>query len=289
MAYRVIIVHPEQQFSGALQKVLDDHGYDVAMIEAQEAASGALAGALEQQSVNLLVVTGLMLPAGVPEQVARLSQRYELPLIVLSSHKVFEEGPPDEALLEDHTPTPNAPESVALLAEEQAFLQHTKAAVVRLPWVVDDVQAPALYNLCEALITERKLMVSDQWRGNPVDVKDVVRVVFAMLQQMLCGAENWGVFHLRSNDDCSEAEFADYVRRLLLKAGCQNLAEIAAVRADHRLMQYHSWLGGHRLTNDFGVQLRSWRQGMKTKVVEWLSEQVDKGRLELPPDRPSGP
>lgn len=287
MAFKVVILQTEAYYSGAIAKHFDEHGFSVTPIEVNDNLAALLTEQFERDRPSIIILNALEFPASIAEQVVRLCQHFDTPLLCLSSHHVFGLFMPETPWLEHDMPNPSDDFGQQLHHLESLLLQHNKTLVLRLPWVVDEAAVPLLYHLCDAMLAGGKLMVSDSWKGSPIDTSDLVRVVYAISLQMTCGADNWGVFHLRSNDDCSEAEFADYVRRVLAKAGCTALAEIVTVPVEHRFFASNGWLGGNRLTNDFGIQLRSWRQGIKSKVVKWLSQQVDEGRVELHPERTS--
>lgn len=284
MALKVAVVYPESHYGIALWKQFDERGFEVIALADQDFNTGTSPFASANTLPNLVLVHLYDLTAEAMQLLVQTCQAQDIALLCLSSHLVFGEIKSETAWLEYEAATPSDPKGLALLELESIALTHSKAIVLRLPWVVDDSTNPILFNFSSALMAGGKLPVCDHWRGCPVDTQDVVRVVLAMVLQVGCGAENWGVFHLHSSDDCSEAEFADYVRRILVKAGCENLAEIVTVSLDHRFLRSNGWLGGQRCTNDFGIQFRSWRQGVKTKTMRWLSEQVDKGRVELHPE-----
>ena len=292
MAFKMVIVQADQYFGLRISKVFDEHGFGITVVDVSDQASFALTEHFEHEAPSLVVLTSLVGPIGLAEHLVGLCQQYAVPLLALSSHHVFGLGKTELPRFESDVPEPKDSFGSQLKRMEAALLLHDKTIVLRLPWIVDDASVPLLFHLCDSMLNGGKVMVSDQWRGCPVDTRDVCRVVLAITLQVTCGANNWGIYHLHSNDECSEAEFADYVRRVLVKAGCDQLASIVTVPFEHRFFASNGWLGGVRLTNDFGIQLRSWRQGIKTKVMQWLSEQVDLGRVELHPtkkeERPAG-
>src|SRR5690606_26166916 len=133
-----------------------------------------------------------------------------------------------------------------LFAKEQALLQWRKSIIIRLPWMLDRPDG-LLHRICEALVYRGECVVSDAWRGSPVFIEDVNRLVLAMVQQIFCEAQNWGVFHLHASDSCSEAELADHVARLIQKAG-YDVGIIALGSLDQRFTRFSGWLKGQRCT-----------------------------------------
>ena len=92
-----------------------------------------------------------------------------------------------------------------------------------------------------------------------------------MVQQIACGAENWGVMHLRSAEPCFEAEFADHLVRQLKKDGWP-AARLDVTKGPGVYGSTMAVLAGRRLTDAFGVQMRSWRLGVKALLQRWIDE-----------------
>ena len=206
-----------------------------------------------------------------------LSRLHNSALIHFSAHHVFGAGQYAVALSESDTPYPEDAYGRDLLAQE-AVLQHWgRSLIVRLPWLLDGPDG-ILEAMCSTLLYRGECVVSDAWRGSPIFIEDAVRLTLAMVQQILCGAANWGVFHLHSSDNCSEAELADHIARLLQKQG-YDVGSIALATLEQRFILSNGWLKGSRCTNNFGFQYRSWRQGIKVRVAEWLENEIKAGRL----------
>lgn len=203
--------------------------------------------------------------------------RNESVLVHFSSHKVFGVSQQLSALSESDEPEPDSIVGVALREVERIVMEYERSLIVRLPWVLDD-QDGVLDRLCRTLVYGKECVVSDIWKGSPVFIEDAVRLAVAIAYQSLCGANNWGYFHLRSSDMCSEAELADYISRIVQKAGYQ-VAPLMLAPVEQRFIKSNGWLKGVRCTNNFGFQCRSWRQGIKPKVMEWIEGEVKAGRL----------
>lgn len=206
-----------------------------------------------------------------------LSRQHNSVLLHFSSHHVFGVDQYGVALGEFDDPQPDSAIGQALLAQETILKHWEHTLIVRLPWLLDGPDG-ILDAMCRALLYGGECVVSDAWRGSPVFVDDAVRLTLAMVQQILCGAGNWGVFHLHSSDSCSEAELADHVARLLQKQGYE-VGSIALGALSQRFISSCGWLKGQRCTNNFGFQYRSWRQGIKGRVTDWLAEEIKAGRL----------
>ncbi len=206
-----------------------------------------------------------------------LSRLHESVLIHFSSHHVFGSGQYGVGLVEKDSPLPEDTCGRELLAQEEIIASWQKSVIVRLPWVLD-LPGGILESMCHTMLYESECVVSDVWRGSPIFIEDAVRLALAMTQQILCGASNWGCFHLHSSDSCSEAELADHIARLLQKQGYE-IAAIALAAVEQRFIPSNGWLKGQRCTNNFGFQYRSWRQGIKARVLDWLEVEIKAGCL----------
>lgn len=213
---------------------------------------------------------------------ASICAQRDLTVIHLSSAQVFGRAQlTGGAANESVEPAPDTSIGEALRKTELAFGEVRRAIILRLPWLLDSGESGMINEACRVLCGTEVVSASEQWRVAPIYVSDVVRAVIAMLQQTLCGAENWGIFHLHSSDVCSEAEFVDCVARNLSKLNVPT-APIVATGGGERLFSGNGWLQGNRCTNDFGIQRRSWRKGIKSKIQAWIAAEVEAARLTTP-------
>lgn len=282
MAFKVLVTDQFSPLGAAHVKALEANTIPVVYPDAPD--SDALSIQIERSKPSVVVDTRLWSDWLEPEaavdyarHLADLCRQHQIVLISLSSHEVFGVAQQTIGMSEQDQPEPDTNIGALLLAKEQEAARWEKSIIIRLPWVLDRPSG-VLHRLCEALLYRGECVVSDTWRGSPVFIEDVVRLVQAMIQQIFCGAQNWGVFHLHASDSCSEAELADHVARLLQKAGYEAGA-ISLGALEQRFTPYSGWLKGQRCTNNFGFQYRSWRQGIKSKVSEWLEREIQMGRL----------
>jgi dTDP-4-dehydrorhamnose reductase len=202
------------------------------------------------------------------EYVAAACQNAGLVLIHISSYRAFGEDTAIEKLTDGATPSPCNELGVYLLALEQAVSCVEHHVILRPSWMLSGEIENLLDHMIPSLLNGQPFVVSDHNYGNPLQSKFVVRAVAAVIQQVLCGAENWGVYHLHSSDTCSEAEFCDNLVRLLkAELGTEiEMPGVAAKNDSRKLMSPNANLQGRRCTDDFGIQLPSWRNGLKKLV-----------------------
>ncbi len=278
MAYRILVTEGQSPIGAALCKALENFTYMTicpvaGKVDWQDAASvrALLTEAEPDVVVNTLLWANADLQA-LPMDVATVVavfKELKVRMVHLSSHEVFSTQEQIEPLSETAQAAPDSPRGNLFHGVEQLLTAQDRCLVLRLSWLLDWPNG-ILDQVCHGLLNGNEFPVTDAWRASPTQIGDVVRVIVAMIHQILCGAENWGVFHLHASDSCSEAELTDLVKRILQKELRTKLPELVVVPAAHRRIHSNGWLAGVRCTNCFGVQLRSWRQGIKSRVLAWL-------------------
>ncbi|WP_053980514.1 sugar nucleotide-binding protein [Marinagarivorans algicola] len=276
MAFRVLVVTDSASFYSDLEVAFEPLSLfllhkGTSLLELSERELSAYWVA---EKINCVVYAGFSLNFD-EARLQRFTQSCvarEIPLMHLSSYQVFDtqQGNIEEGV----TPESSEPLGLSLLAAENIILEGERNMVLRMPWTLTTCSAALedeglLDRACKALLGTNELQVSDEVAGFVMSWPEVARAITAMIQQVFCGAENWGVFHIRSSDSCSEAEFADAVARLL-KAEGFSVANVVAVKGAGYLMQRSALLGGRRSVDDFGIQQRSFRVGLKGAVQRWV-------------------
>ncbi len=176
-------------------------------------------------------------------------------------------------------PKPMGETGKLLLQQEQDIKAISRSIVLRLSWLMGQDGDNLFTRTCENLVGEQGFDVSDTAFGSPLTYEEVVRILIGLIQQVACGADNWGIFHLCSSDSCSEAEFVDCIARLLTAEGVDVATYNVETKSGPKLMDSEACLLGKRLANDFGVQLGSWRKGLKRYVQSWLREAHDATKM----------
>lgn len=199
-------------------------------------------------------------------------------VIHLSSYRVFG-GENKSSYDEQDKPLPLGPAGRAFLEAERAFERNLERHIcLRVSWVLDIIGESVFRRLLQDLVVEGPVLeVTHQRRGSPVSALEIGRVILAMVQQILCGAENWGVFHLSSGDPCSSAEFAEAVADILEREGALKRQWCVESLTDEELAVQgepdSAALTVRRCRDNFGYQIRSWRQGLTGLIRTWLKQQ----------------
>lgn len=289
MGFKILLTENTSPIGAALFKSLENYSHPVvcAQLSLQDWCSEQRVSTLLDEASPTVVVNPLHLYAeqAVIEEprsyriLASLCAQRDLTVLHLSSCRVFGDEQQEEvgAVTESHSPEPDSTAGQALRQAELAFAEVRRSIILR-PSLLLDSDLGLIHKACKTLCDKDAVTASEQWKMAPVYVEDIVRTVIAMLQQIFCGAENWGAFHLSSSDVCSEAEFIDCIARNLARHKL-NLAAITVTAGAEHFFTGNGWLQSNRCTNDFGVQKRSWRKGIKAKVQAWLDKEIEAGRI----------
>jgi dTDP-4-dehydrorhamnose reductase len=206
--------------------------------------------------------------------IVRCLEKYDTPLIhcgVYSSLVLPETTTIEEDLREGRF----ADSPIASV--EQSVVTLPKHILLRSSWLIDFGENSLLATLLPLVLEQSHLQVSDRNFGCPVSTSQLVRNIVAVVQQVAVGAENWGSYHLRSADRCSEAEFADQLVRAI-KSNYTNLDEAYELSIEdgvEAVFTGNADLSGRRLTDDFGIQLQTWRRGFNATLEEWVASRED--------------
>lgn len=197
-----------------------------------------------------------------------------VPLLHFSSYRVFGKTVTDGEITEDMIPKPRDDYGKKLLKLEQLAAQVERHMLLRVSWLLNGSPNSLLETIIPKLLNHVPFFVSDHDFGSPVQSRFLANLLLAKVQQILCGSDNWGVFHIRSSDSCSEAELCDSLVRLLSSlAGKEvDLPLVAGKGDDRRMLTGNALLSGNRITNNFGVQLQSWRKGLKALIRDYLDK-----------------
>ena len=280
MAFKLLLTEAQSALGKAVYHGLEEQSFTVVCPPADNFDwhnAPALSHYLDEHHPGLLINTLAYNDADAARSLALAEACRERQILCLhiSSYRVFgTAGCEDHGVDETVQPEPDDDVGLGLLAAEEAFRNLDSSLVLRLPWIMDPAGDNIFTRVVSHLLSGDLLEVSDVCRGCPTTLDDVQRVITAIVLQLFCGAKNWGVFHLHTSDSCSEAEFADSLARLLEKEG-QAVSDIDVRRnRECRLIQGCGLLKGARCMNNFGIQMRSWRQDLKPLVREWLGKKL---------------
>ncbi len=279
MGFRVLILTDTPVFSARLETAFEDklielHILPITATTVDNEQTPFSAEFIEQslEGIRFNLVIHAMLGNDnlvFAQAVTRFCQSHQLPLLHLSSFRVFgsDQGGVDESV----EPRPNDALGEQLLSIEKVVLAIPHSLVLRVPTMLRGLGDAVLDHAIEALLADQPVMASEDICLTLYDWPAIANMVVAMTQQVLVGAENWGVFHCHSSDVCSEAEFIDAISRLV-KSESLSVQPFVAKKGQGSIFRQSAWLQGRRCTNAFGIQLTSFRVGLKSMVHAFLQE-----------------
>jgi len=192
--------------------------------------------------------------------------------IHLSSYRVFG-GDHKASYAEFDSPVPVTAAGRAYQQAEQFFSDKLEQWLcLRMAWVLGCWSGNTLTNLLDDLVSGEGRTVNTAYPGAPTTDHDIARILVTLIHQVSCGAENWGVFHYCSGDDCSQADFARAVASILEQDGVLKGRLEIVDREPVEGEAASAVLSCRRIGDNFGVQARSWRQGLHTMIKLWLRE-----------------
>jgi dTDP-4-dehydrorhamnose reductase len=210
----------------------------------------------------------------VAANIANACASLGVPLIHFSSYQVF--GLDNKSShSEKDIPAPVSPAGQAFFAAEQA-IEHSAARfiILRLGWIIGSIGDNHLTRLLTAIQNQQPITLNSRLRGAPTLLSDAVRVCIALVKQIDCGADNWGVMHYCSGDALNEPEFGEQLVQLLAQQQLlnhdANFTMIDVTPADEPVSAV---LGCRRIRDAFGIQARPWRPSLLPLVKQWLHNQ----------------
>ncbi|WGL18218.1 sugar nucleotide-binding protein [Microbulbifer bruguierae] len=264
----VALIGAGNAIDGALQKGLQRVGFRVQLLTAEQLTSGQFAARADTIVINAASCGGSAHMDTARAACEALCAQPFTALLHLSSYGVFG-GARRKKIDEDELPSPGSAGGRDWLACEQVLAAQENVSILRLGWQIDRSDRALLGRIIRGLLEGKPVALDDVSRGNPVTVADLARVVVAITQQLASGAPRSGIYHYGSADTCSAMEFGrEVVDRVRSLYGEDFAAELVALEpsGDDR----SSVLGCGKLRDVFGIQQRSWRQGLTRQVELWL-------------------
>ncbi|WP_105101937.1 sugar nucleotide-binding protein [Microbulbifer pacificus] len=268
----IALIGAGNAIDGPLQKGLQKVGFRVQLLGLEQLAAAPIASRAGVIVINAAACAGSAYMSEARAVCEALRDQPYAALLHLSSYGVFGRAR-SKKIDEETVPEPSSEIGRHWLACEQILagdsLEERNVSILRLGWQVDRSERALLARVIRSLLNGKPVTLDDVSRGNPVTVADLVRVVVAVTQQLASGAPKSGIYHYGSADNCSAMEFGcevvDRVRSLYGEDYAADLRAVEPVPEDRS-----SVLSCERLRDVFGIQQRSWRQGLTRQVELWL-------------------
>ena len=153
-----------------------------------------------------------------------------------------------------------------LKAESYVCRRALKHIVLRTGPVISSVGDNLFTKVFDRLRLGQHLQMSDD-KICPTPASDVARVAVAMILQIGCGAEHWGVYHSACGDPASLYNFAEAIIATASQYGHVRRED---VRLEQREAEgQHIILNCHKIFSTFGIKQRNWRQSLPVMIAEY--------------------
>lgn len=278
MSKKIVITCGESIVAQHLLAALEAESFSLAVLTVDDVGSEeAIAVALRREKPSLVVNT---LPHGVADNLvtrsslanrsdslALICDELDIPLLHLSSHEVFG-GENKTHYSEQDAPAPiNAIGQALWDAERSVQMGTEKHIILRLSWVMSATHDCVFTRLLQLLVANGEVQVSPLLKASPTFADDVARVIVGIIKQVFSGSSNWGIYHYASGDTCSEYQFAESLKQILVSL---DVPAGLIVETDAPVDIPSAVLACLACRDDFGVQQRSWRQRLEVRVKAWL-------------------
>ncbi len=201
-------------------------------------------------------------------------QQHAVPLVWCVSDQLYEDGA-DTPIDEHVIPSPRDGSLRRLLVTgNRVREQYSRHLIVRLgPLFALEGAGAWLTELIDTLMAGRQVRVAEDIIFCPTSVDSVALALIGMLQQLGCGADAWGAYHLAGTEPVSGYTFASVVRTQLATR-LEGLGRPVALGELKALNHHHDQplrrvLNCRRVLDAFGVHQKPWRLELGRMLDTW--------------------
>ncbi|HSC74623.1 MAG TPA: sugar nucleotide-binding protein [Pseudomonadales bacterium] len=204
-----------------------------------------------------------------PETLAKAAATTGCFLLQLSDCQIFS-GQQTVAYRETDEPDAVAAYGMMRRAGERAVMDACpRHLILRTGELFSSLGPNVLTNLLDAWRKGGSAAVSVRYQFCPTSVRDAARVIVALLQQLSCGIEPWGIYHYCGTDAVSYHDFARLVKQIIDSQPELNL--VMDMREIAEGLPPLSWaLDCSKIRETFGIKQHAWRAGLTTGVKRAL-------------------
>ena len=265
---KILICGSESPLGKSLVYRLEQLSFPLILLDADTLAAMSAAG-LESLLRDKQVDGIVNVQASSQEILAYAAAATGSFLLQLSDCQVFS-GKQATAYRETDEPDASTSYGVMLCASERKVIEVCpRHLILRTGELFSSLGANVLTNLLDAWLKESSAPVSVRYQFCPTSVRDAARVIVALLQQLSCGIEPWGIYHYCGTDAVSYHDFARLVKQIIESQPESNLVtEMHEIAAG---LPPLSWaLDCSKIRNMFGIKQHAWRAGLTSGVKRAL-------------------
>ncbi|WP_148861851.1 sugar nucleotide-binding protein [Marinobacter fonticola] len=193
----------------------------------------------------------------IPMALAEYARGRDMALLQLSTCYVFD-GRKQSAYITSNPGQPFSQLGNWQWESEQALRTVLpRHMILRTGWSLDRF----IRKISESTKGATQLELSSRHRGQPVAMKDLARVIRALVMQIDCGAEVWGTYQYAGAEEISQYELGQAIVNAL--PALEDVHVVDGVPAWARLEPENTTLGCIKIRNTFGVKQLPWRNRLK--------------------------
>ena len=160
---------------------------------------------------------------------ARLCQKYECPLIHVSTDYVFD-GSATSPYRPDNVTGPASVYGASKLAGEQAVSQHTSAhLIIRTSWVFSEYGQNFVKTMRRLMTSRDQLSVVSDQLGRPTYAGDLPDFILHAVARIAAGWCQWGTYHFSNAETLNWYQFAIKIKDALNEAGCPVVTNVSPI------------------------------------------------------------
>ena len=214
----------------------------------------------------------------VPQTLSLAAAATDCFMLQLSDCQVFS-GLQAHAYREADEPDTQTPYGAMRWAAERTVIDTCpRHLILRTGELFSSLGQNVLTNLITAWQRGESAPVSVRYQFCPTAVRDAARVIVALLLQLDCGIEPWGVYHYCGTDAVSYRDFARLVKQILEAQPDCDMAMAMHEMAEGKAPL--SWaLDCGKIRDTFGIKQHAWRAGLTSGVKRALQANDNPGVL----------
>jgi dTDP-4-dehydrorhamnose reductase len=224
----------------------------------------------------------------LPQTLSRLAESLDIPLLHLSDYQVFS-GMKDKPYVEEDEPHSQTLYGVTRWQGElsvQRFCQ--RFIILRVGTLFCGQGTNVLTVLLNQWKKGKARELSTVLQFSPTPTADVARVIYAILQQLECGVNAWGLYHYCSADTATPYDFAEVLlaartqyegvdNEIRIRPLEESLHKRKKRKAGEQSDPINTVMVCEKILNTFGIRQRPWRGELTRMVKQIAQEEVNNG------------
>ncbi len=212
-------------------------------------------------------------------RLAKACEKKRVPIIHLSSAFVFS-GLHKKAYQEEDERGNKHPMAEIIKSAENTITQSVERYVMlRFGPMFAPAGTNIITGMLDRLLANKRLELSNNTRGCPVASVDAARVIAAIIDQISCGAEPWGIYHYCSSDQTSCFEFAEALLATVSQFVNYSISPLILQDEKESKRVVRREMNCDKILNTFGIKQQPWRAVVTGCIRAICNEKKLKGEI----------